>query len=172
MWYVSIINALDGFKCFFHQVAVPDVVDAAKDADILIFVVPHQFIRTLCSTLLGKIKPTAIGLSLIKVSHFLDDITLQSFIDFDLHNFNYYITYYRDLFLYFCTQELLLAVYSLQFLKTYLILMLSIFVLFFYDQMPMSVTYRFCWIKNNKCQGLSLINKCRKLLSYHFECCY
>lgn len=49
------------------QVAVPDVVDAAKDADILIFVVPHQFIRNLCSTLLGKIKPTAAALSLIKV---------------------------------------------------------------------------------------------------------
>lgn len=49
--------------------AVPDVVEAAKDADILIFVVPHQFIRPLCSTLLGKIKPTAIGLSLIKVGY-------------------------------------------------------------------------------------------------------
>ncbi|XP_023721809.1 glycerol-3-phosphate dehydrogenase [NAD(+)], cytoplasmic-like, partial [Cryptotermes secundus] len=48
------------------QVAVPDVVEAAKEADILVFVVPHQFIRTLCSTLLGKIKPTAVGLSLIK----------------------------------------------------------------------------------------------------------
>lgn len=52
----------------FFQVAVPDVVEAAKDADILIFVIPHQFIRTLCSTLLDNIKPTAVGLSLIKVS--------------------------------------------------------------------------------------------------------
>uniref|UniRef100_A0A7R9PA96 Glycerol-3-phosphate dehydrogenase [NAD(+)] n=2 Tax=Timema TaxID=61471 RepID=A0A7R9PA96_TIMCA len=49
-----------------NVVAVPDVVEAAKDADVLIFVVPHQFIRTLCSTLLGRIKPTAVGLSLIK----------------------------------------------------------------------------------------------------------
>lgn len=49
------------------KVAVPDVVEAAKDADILIFVIPHQFIRTLCATLLGKIKPTAVGVSLIKV---------------------------------------------------------------------------------------------------------
>lgn len=49
------------------QVAVPDVVEAAKDADILIFVIPHQFINKICSTLLGKIKPTAVGLSLIKV---------------------------------------------------------------------------------------------------------
>ncbi|KOB55677.1 Glycerol-3-phosphate dehydrogenase, partial [Operophtera brumata] len=36
------------------------------DADLLIFVVPHQFVRTLCSTLLGRIKPTAAALSLIK----------------------------------------------------------------------------------------------------------
>ncbi|KAI8424363.1 hypothetical protein MSG28_002893 [Choristoneura fumiferana] len=47
-------------------IAIPEVVDAAKDADILIFVVPHQFVRTICSTLLGKIKPTAAALSLIK----------------------------------------------------------------------------------------------------------
>ena len=47
---------------------MPDVIEAAKDADILIFVVPHQFIRRICSTLLGKIKPTAVGLSLIKVN--------------------------------------------------------------------------------------------------------
>lgn len=56
------INLICNFK-----VAVPDVVEAAKDADILIFVIPHQFIRTLCATLLGKIKPTAVGVSLIKV---------------------------------------------------------------------------------------------------------
>lgn len=50
----------------YHQVAVPDLVEAAKDADILIFVVPHQFIPGQCKQLLGKIKPNAIGLSLIK----------------------------------------------------------------------------------------------------------
>uniref|UniRef100_A0AAU8HQE0 Glycerol-3-phosphate dehydrogenase [NAD(+)] n=1 Tax=Glenea cantor TaxID=983541 RepID=A0AAU8HQE0_9CUCU len=60
------VKYLPGHKLPPNVVAVPDVVDAAKDADILIFVVPHQFIRTLCSTLLGKIKPTAIALSLIK----------------------------------------------------------------------------------------------------------
>lgn len=46
---------------------MPDVVEAAKDCDILIFVVPHQFINTLCTALYGNIKPTAAGLSLIKV---------------------------------------------------------------------------------------------------------
>lgn len=60
------VKYLPGHKLPPNVVAVPDVVEAAKDADILIFVVPHQFVRSLCSTLLGKIKPTAIGLSLIK----------------------------------------------------------------------------------------------------------
>ncbi|XP_066591681.1 glycerol-3-phosphate dehydrogenase [NAD(+)], cytoplasmic-like [Prorops nasuta] len=60
------IKYLPGHKLPENIVAVPDVVEAAKDADILVFVIPHQFIRTLCATLLGKIKPTAVGLSLIK----------------------------------------------------------------------------------------------------------
>jgi glycerol-3-phosphate dehydrogenase len=50
----------------YSQVAVPDVVEAAKDADILIFVIPHQFIKGLGAQMVGKIKPSAIGLSLIK----------------------------------------------------------------------------------------------------------
>ncbi|XP_069668883.1 glycerol-3-phosphate dehydrogenase [NAD(+)], cytoplasmic isoform X2 [Periplaneta americana] len=60
------VKYLPGIKLPPNVVAIPDVVEAAKDADILVFVVPHQFIKTLCSTLLGKIKPTAVGLSLIK----------------------------------------------------------------------------------------------------------
>ncbi|XP_077295667.1 glycerol-3-phosphate dehydrogenase 1 isoform X2 [Arctopsyche grandis] len=60
------VKYLPGHILPSNVVAVPDVVEAAKDADILIFVVPHQFIRNLCSSLLGKIKPTAVALSLIK----------------------------------------------------------------------------------------------------------
>ena len=59
--YIYIYNSI------MFQIAIPDVVEAAKDADILTFVVPHQFIKRICSALFGKIKPTAIGLSLIKV---------------------------------------------------------------------------------------------------------
>lgn len=47
--------------------AVPNLVEAAQDADILIFVVPHQFVKRQCEELKGKIKPSAVGLSLIKV---------------------------------------------------------------------------------------------------------
>lgn len=61
--------------CFcLYQLAVPDLVEAAKDADILIFVIPHQFIGRACETMKGKIKKDALGLSLIKVlSGYYDD---------------------------------------------------------------------------------------------------
>ncbi|XP_043791912.1 glycerol-3-phosphate dehydrogenase [NAD(+)], cytoplasmic-like isoform X2 [Apis laboriosa] len=60
------VKYLPGHKLPPNVIAIPDVVEAAKDADILTFVIPHQFIRRICSVLLGKIKPTAVGLSLIK----------------------------------------------------------------------------------------------------------
>jgi glycerol-3-phosphate dehydrogenase (NAD+) len=60
------VKYLPGHKLPDNVVAVPDVVEAAKDADILIFVVPHQFIRGLCKALDGKIKPSARAVSLIK----------------------------------------------------------------------------------------------------------
>ncbi|XP_025994576.1 glycerol-3-phosphate dehydrogenase [NAD(+)], cytoplasmic isoform X3 [Solenopsis invicta] len=60
------VKYLPGHKIPENVIAIPDVVEAAKDADILIFVVPHQFIQRICSSLQGKIKPTAVGLSLIK----------------------------------------------------------------------------------------------------------
>ncbi|KAL3276438.1 hypothetical protein HHI36_011821 [Cryptolaemus montrouzieri] len=60
------VKYLPGHKLPPNVEAIADVVEAAKDADILVFVLPHQFIKGICSTLLGKIKPTAIALSLIK----------------------------------------------------------------------------------------------------------
>lgn len=59
------------------QIAVPDVVEAAKEADILIFVIPHQFIRGLAAAMLGKIKSTAVGLSLIKGFDSADDKSIN-----------------------------------------------------------------------------------------------
>lgn len=60
------VKYLPGHKLPPNVVAVPDLVEAAKDADVLIFVVPHQFIPNFCKTLLGKIKPNAVAISLIK----------------------------------------------------------------------------------------------------------
>jgi len=60
------VKYLPGHTLPANVVAVPDVLDAARDADVLIFVVPHQFIQGLCKPLKGAIKKTAIALSLIK----------------------------------------------------------------------------------------------------------
>lgn len=38
-----------------------------RGADILIFCAPHQFIRSICKQLIGKIKSDAFAISLIKV---------------------------------------------------------------------------------------------------------
>lgn len=50
-----------------NVVAVPDLGEAVKDADILIFVIPHQFVKKTCEELKGKIKKDAFALTLIKV---------------------------------------------------------------------------------------------------------
>ncbi|KAG2468114.1 GPDA dehydrogenase, partial [Polypterus senegalus] len=60
------VKYLPGHKLPPNVVAVPDVVEAATGADILVFVVPHQFIGKLCDTLKSHIKKDAIGISLIK----------------------------------------------------------------------------------------------------------
>lgn len=60
------VKYLPGCKLPPNVVAVPDVIETVNDADIIVFVTPHQFIRGLCKQLDGKIKKTAIGVSLIK----------------------------------------------------------------------------------------------------------
>ncbi|XP_067934533.1 glycerol-3-phosphate dehydrogenase [NAD(+)], cytoplasmic-like isoform X2 [Watersipora subatra] len=57
---------LPGIKLPDNVVAVTDLATAADGADILVFVVPHQFIRGLCKQLEGKVKNSAIAVSLIK----------------------------------------------------------------------------------------------------------
>ena len=49
------------------QIAVPDVKEAAKGADILVFVLPHQFVRGVCNQLKGTLKEGTIAVTLIKV---------------------------------------------------------------------------------------------------------
>ena len=36
------------------KVAVTDVLETCKDADMLIFVVPHQFMKNMCKPLVGE----------------------------------------------------------------------------------------------------------------------
>ncbi|KAL3836825.1 hypothetical protein ACJMK2_022238 [Sinanodonta woodiana] len=60
------VKYLPGIKLPDNIVAVPDVVEASKDADILVFVIPHQFVKTTCRSMAGKIKKDAVAVSLIK----------------------------------------------------------------------------------------------------------
>lgn len=60
------VKYLKGYKLPENIVAVPDVVETAQDADILIFVIPHKFVPGICKPLIGKLKKSAIGISLIK----------------------------------------------------------------------------------------------------------
>ncbi|KAF3856612.1 hypothetical protein F7725_017335 [Dissostichus mawsoni] len=54
-----------------ENLAVPDLAESVKGADILIFVIPHQFIVRVCDTIKDHIKKDAVGMSLIKVTSFL-----------------------------------------------------------------------------------------------------
>ncbi|KFM77204.1 Glycerol-3-phosphate dehydrogenase 1-like protein, partial [Stegodyphus mimosarum] len=60
------VKYLPGFQIPDNVVAVTDPLEAAVDADILVWVLPHKFVRGACTPLVGKIKPTAVALSLIK----------------------------------------------------------------------------------------------------------
>uniref|UniRef100_G3NKC8 Glycerol-3-phosphate dehydrogenase [NAD(+)] n=1 Tax=Gasterosteus aculeatus aculeatus TaxID=481459 RepID=G3NKC8_GASAC len=60
------VKYLPGYKLPDNVVAVPELRDAAKGADLLVFVVPHQFIRSLCDEMVGCVSAKARGISLIK----------------------------------------------------------------------------------------------------------
>ncbi|MCL4141273.1 UNVERIFIED_CONTAM: hypothetical protein GTU68_056022, partial [Idotea baltica] len=60
------VKYLKGHKLPANVVAVPDLIATVKDADILVFVLPHQFIKRTCQTLKGHVKADAVGISLIK----------------------------------------------------------------------------------------------------------
>uniref|UniRef100_A0A0N4Z230 Glycerol-3-phosphate dehydrogenase [NAD(+)] n=1 Tax=Parastrongyloides trichosuri TaxID=131310 RepID=A0A0N4Z230_PARTI len=60
------IKYLPGKKLPENVVAVTSLVESCKDADYLIFVVPHQFVTGLCKELKGNIKSNAQGISMIK----------------------------------------------------------------------------------------------------------
>ncbi|CAL8288560.1 unnamed protein product [Lota lota] len=60
------VKYLPGHKLSRNVVAVPEITEAVKGAKVLIFVIPHQFIRRLCDQMKPHVAPGAIGISLIK----------------------------------------------------------------------------------------------------------
>jgi len=57
---------LPGAKIPPNVKAVTDLLEVCRDADILVFVVPHQFVQKLCKQMVGTVKQGAIAISLIK----------------------------------------------------------------------------------------------------------
>lgn len=57
---------LKGIKCPDNILAVPDLVEVAKSSDILVIVVPHQFVDSICKQMHGHIPRSAMALSCIK----------------------------------------------------------------------------------------------------------
>ena len=60
------VKYLPGHKLPDTIKAVTDPFETSKDADILIFVVPHAFVKRICEPMKGKLKPNVVGISLIK----------------------------------------------------------------------------------------------------------
>lgn len=60
------VKYLPGVKLPSNIKAVSSATEAAKGADLLIFVLPHQFIESVCRELRGQVSPEARAISMIK----------------------------------------------------------------------------------------------------------
>ncbi|XP_058093923.1 glycerol-3-phosphate dehydrogenase [NAD(+)] [Magnolia sinica] len=60
------VKYLPGIKLGKNVVADPNLEHAVEDANMLVFVTPHQFVEGLCKRLVGKIKSGVEAISLIK----------------------------------------------------------------------------------------------------------
>ncbi|KAK1432720.1 hypothetical protein QVD17_09618 [Tagetes erecta] len=60
------VKYLPGIKLGCNVVADPDLENAVRDANMLVFVTPHQFMEGICKRLVGKIRSDAQAISLIK----------------------------------------------------------------------------------------------------------
>lgn len=56
-----------------NVVAVPELLDAIRGCNVLVFVLPHQFLSRTCKTLKGKLASDTIAISLIKGIDFNED---------------------------------------------------------------------------------------------------
>ena len=73
------VKYLPGQRIPSNVVAVPDLRESVSGADILIFVIPHQFVKQTCETLKGQVKPSAFALTLIKVRSEHDRVSRATF---------------------------------------------------------------------------------------------
>jgi len=60
------VKYLPGVDIGENIIACPDLIETVKDADIICICTPHQFVHRICVQMQGKVKPSAIALSLTK----------------------------------------------------------------------------------------------------------
>lgn len=60
------VKYLPGIQLPTNLIANPDIVETVKDADLLIFNIPHQFLPRVNKQLKGHVKPTARAISCLK----------------------------------------------------------------------------------------------------------
>ncbi|XP_064271422.1 glycerol-3-phosphate dehydrogenase 1-like protein isoform X1 [Passer domesticus] len=60
------VKYLPGCKLPDNVVAIPNLREAVQDADLLVFVIPHQYIHKVCDEITGQVPTKALGITLIK----------------------------------------------------------------------------------------------------------
>ncbi|XP_037683164.1 glycerol-3-phosphate dehydrogenase 1-like protein [Choloepus didactylus] len=60
------IKYLPGHKLPENVVAVSNLSEAVQDADLLVFVIPHQFIHRICDEITERVPKEALGITLLK----------------------------------------------------------------------------------------------------------
>jgi glycerol-3-phosphate dehydrogenase (NAD+) len=66
------VKYMPNVKLPTNIIADPDIASATKDANVLIFVLPHQFLDGLCEKIAGHHAPDCIAISLINAVQFDD----------------------------------------------------------------------------------------------------
>ncbi len=81
------VKYMPGIKLPNNIIADPEVESTTKDANVLIFVVPHQFLGGLCEQMVGSHAADCIAISLIKAIHFDENgiVLISDMIKRDLH---------------------------------------------------------------------------------------
>ncbi|KAG0746298.1 hypothetical protein G6F57_003980 [Rhizopus arrhizus] len=67
------VKYLPGINLGENVIAIPDAKEAAKDANILVFVLPHQFVYKVCGNLVDVISKDCVAISLIKGLDYRDN---------------------------------------------------------------------------------------------------
>lgn len=60
------VKYLEDVKLPNNLIAVPDIVEACSDADLIVFNIPHQFLGRILSQLKGKVNPNTRAISCLK----------------------------------------------------------------------------------------------------------